>query len=1744
MLYDCRRDNYMSDSPVGDPEALAEATTRVPQEMFKVKIIDHDSFVEKANCLEIDNELQLSLLSGLVDVQGAAKFLTAHRSSVDHPRISLVYQSTTRLEELSLEKVASQCADTRIDRATHMVTKVQYGANAAFVFDASGYTHDDLLAKISELKKSLSTSRSAAVHADEKAEAADIMCTFHADIPCPKEPATFSEARLLCCSLASHLKGKDHCVPMKIWLCPLGELNNRAHKLLLHEVSPKLADKIKEFFDSLNDSEMQSKHVINNQVCKHFHGIKSDLKDMIEMLVDYSLMVRKKVATLLPQVREGAADEAKLVEILDDMKNSPFNCNILKRWIVEKEKEVKVLSTYIRTFEQEKRIRFEFQPDDMDTLSKSMDIDTIVCLDFNISARDVDNQLANMRAYLHRKEATCSPCREEVESPRYSQRWYNNASIAKEMRRQAQLFKQLAADNVKQDNIAFAVTSGGSEVAKRPDQIPCLCLYTEDSEPVIFEPPGKPGKPQASLVGSSSIQLTWERPKCGASTVESYTILYHYTNDQPDRWNTQSSKNNTTTITTLPCHKYVFKVRAETSVLTGPESEPSEPIVTQSSLLPPGKPYAANITHCSVTLQWNKPQSGHEQNIKFYTVHYCTLRDPPDEWKTHKTSDAQAEAIITDLSSATTYFFKVRAETNFESSPESEISDACETKQRVVIAPTGKPFAANVTHNSITLKWDIPENRDRTCFPYYRQAKFPNGVHAYTIKYRSINDPPVWQSYTTKKPVQQCEISSLNPETRYIFKVIALTSQASSQVSKASNEIQTKPQPSLAQPECVKKSPTCIMGESSKASSIPSEATDHDAKVVLLSPGKPHATCVTHNSVQLNWDKPQNGADEKHTTYTLYIRSDRDPPNKWSICSTTYDASFLVANLQQCTVYFFKVSARSSSGYCKESVASDPIKTKIHLSQPGKPYAIDVTHNSIQLGWDRPAHGVEMVESYKISYRSTQNTDWSTSPTEGSIEGCTCAVANLQQQTAYIFKVSAVTSESDKESEISNTIETKRIPFSSPGKPYKTGATHNSIQLKWDKPTYGAEMVESYEVFYHSTQDQLDRWSTCSAKPCCDEYATVSELQPQTSYVFKVLANGLSGFCQESAVSDPIETKVVVSPPGQPYPNQISRNSIQLKWDKPAVGAEMVMSYKVYHHVSRDPGKLVVFSTNNTQACCTVSKLHQHTNYTFKVAAETPAGESKCSEASEVRTADVRLAERLLPSCTKVCQKGNLWIYKLKTIETMRKEEIVKVDVGVHLKSLSLTQHKVLMVVGATGAGKSTLINGIANYILGVNWEDEFRFQLIFDSERGGSQTKSQTRHITAYTFHQRCSNLPYTLTVIDTPGFGDTEGVERDKKILDLIREFFSSIGDEGIEQLHAIGFVAQATQARLTPTQKYIFHTILTIFGKDIGNNIFLMATFSDGEQPLVLQAVNEAEVPYQNHFKFNNSALFASTLGNSVFNSMFWAMGMTSFTSFFDWFSEVEPKSLTLTKEVQQEREQLKVMIQGLHPQICKKLKKREELEQVESALKKHKDEIESNKNFMVKVPKPKKRRIQLPDNRNTTVCYVCEIICHPTCTKAKSEDKRWCFAMKTDLGRQTARCGVCPGKCSWRDHYNAHFLIEDYVVEEETTYEDIKARYDLAVTGKNKQESVIAKLKKEIENHNEEVSNMMDRVKQCYQRLNEIALKPTAAKSEVEYIEVLIESTKQTAKPGWEEEVKSLEEYQREAQLTVKATGIKS
>jgi hypothetical protein len=62
------------------------------------------------------------------------------------------------------------------------------------------------------------------------------------------------------------------------------------------------------------------------------------------------------------------------------------------------------------------------------------------------------------------------------------------------------------------------------------------------------------------------------------------------------------------------------------------------------------------------------------------------------------------------------------------------------------------------------------------------------------------------------------------------------------------------------------------------------------------------------------------------------------------------------------------------------------------------------------------------------------------------------------------------------------------------------------------------------------------------------------------------------------------------------------------------------------------------------------------------------------------------------------------------------------------------------------------------------------------------------------------------------------------------------------------------------LIPTQKYISSAILSVFGKDVAENITVVITFWDGGHLQAIVSLKEAKIAYKKLLGFNKSVLFA--------------------------------------------------------------------------------------------------------------------------------------------------------------------------------------------------------------------------------------------------------------------------------------------
>ena len=117
-----------------------------------------------------------------------------------------------------------------------------------------------------------------------------------------------------------------------------------------------------------------------------------------------------------------------------------------------------------------------------------------------------------------------------------------------------------------------------------------------------------------------------------------------------------------------------------------------------------------------------------------------------------------------------------------------------------------------------------------------------------------------------------------------------------------------------------------------------------------------------------------------------------------------------------------------------------------------------------------------------------------------------------------------------------------------------------------------------------------------------------------------------------------------------------------------------------------------------------------------------------------------------------------------------------------------------IMVIAEVGSGKTTLLNSFINYLLGIKFEDNFRYKII--DEDLEPFRNNQISEIKTYYIEEHNGYPP--IMIINTPGFGDTMGTN----IVNQIRNFII----ESLSEINAICFVCKSHNRRISISQKYI--------------------------------------------------------------------------------------------------------------------------------------------------------------------------------------------------------------------------------------------------------------------------------------------------------------------------------------------------
>ncbi|XP_016356108.1 uncharacterized protein LOC107699384 [Sinocyclocheilus anshuiensis] len=456
--------------------------------------------------------------------------------------------------------------------------------------------------------------------------------------------------------------------------------------------------------------------------------------------------------------------------------------------------------------------------------------------------------------------------------------------------------------------------------------------------------------------------------------------------------------------------------------------------------------------------------------------------------------------------------------------------------------------------------------------------------------------------------------------------------------------------------------------------------------------------------------------------------------------------------------------------------------------------------------------------------------------------------------------------------------------------------------------------------------------------------------------------------------------------------------------------------------------------------------------------------------------------------------------------------------------------NQIILLVGETGAGKTTLINTMVNYLLGVKFEDEEWYEIT--EEAAGDQAESQTSEITVYEVFPVKS--PMSLTIIDTPGYGDTRGLDKDLEVAENLATLFQS--NDGVREVDAVCFVTQASKNRLSDRQHYIISSIMSLLGRDIVDNIVFLITHSDSLPPKnVIGAINKAKIPCRRdkrgqpvNFLFNNRQAEGRHTRERHVRAQrdAWEDSVDGMKHVLQSLDEKNRRSLELISNVLIERIRFEAYICNLQLRVQEKESKKGEKRQIQEALRQNKEKIEGCKNFSIKIEKTVKEKVPIESkswkHRKAMTCTVCEENCHEfDCWWGSNPSK--CEVMKNGF------CTVCTGKCHHSKHVKEN---KKYVIRTSSMmieYDSIKRKYEKA-QDKNKRFSVVMNnVDKDLQDIETQKSIILFNAYRTIKNLSQIALKPDSAFT-LQHLDFFIPRVKEARKEDW---VRELEEMRRKA-----------
>ena len=344
-----------------------------------------------------------------------------------------------------------------------------------------------------------------------------------------------------------------------------------------------------------------------------------------------------------------------------------------------------------------------------------------------------------------------------------------------------------------------------------------------------------------------------------------------------------------------------------------------------------------------------------------------------------------------------------------------------------------------------------------------------------------------------------------------------------------------------------------------------------------------------------------------------------------------------------------------------------------------------------------------------------------------------------------------------------------------------------------------------------------------------------------------------------------------------------------------------------------------------------------------------------------------------------------------------------------------------IMFVGETGSGKTTQINAFVSFLCGGDLSDSHRILLIDD--RDLDQSKSITRYITVYRIRPLAESFcRKTFYIIDTPGYGDTESLERG---LDRDQFITASMGVmfETLPKINTIVLACKSDETRATAGITAVVTNIFQLFAKNVHHCLRTILTFSNVGTSPAISVLKSLEWPVDSTtlVEVNNSAFRVAGAENSKDPKVrsWWKLSMEGQLEVAKMLQIMEAVPTAPSAQVTHNRISLSDTCTLVEKQVLRTANDTANLLRNLDAIS---NAIGASPGEKVKIAVIEVEEQRVPDGKQTTLCLDCKYTCHKTCTIKDNSWKGWCHAMDW-----RGKCRICPKRCPWNKHENAGFIL---------------------------------------------------------------------------------------------------------------------